>query len=1128
MANEVSLSEQPLTLPTYVIGPPERHPIFYTGRAYQGAKGPIYPYPLLDRLGDRREDRAYRAIYLENKYIQLCVLPQLGGRIFSAVDKTNGYDFVYRQHVAKPALIGMLGAWISGGAEWNIPHHHRPTTFLPVDWRTQELPDGSKTLWLGELEWRHRMRWAVGLTLHPGRSYVQVDVRICNRTPLAQSMLCFVNWAVHVNEQYQVVFPPLTQWGAQHAKCEFVRWPIGDGTYAGVDYRNVDLSWWRNHPSPVSIFACNHECDFFGGYDHARQAGTVCVADHHVWPGMKFFTFGNGPSGRMWDRILTDEDGPYLELMSGAWSDNQPDYSWIEPYETRQAVQYWYPVRQLGAFHNANRDAAVSLQRMPDGQVRAAFNATARHEQAVVTIRLGSRELLRQRVAIGPDRPFACQVALPDGTAWSDVEASLHAGGAELIQYRPVNTAPEARPIAVSPPEAPGTFSTVEELALAGQRVEQFHSTTLEAEPYYREALRRDAGNSRAATALGILELKRGRFAEGRELLQSAADRLTNNHTRPKDGEALYYLGLARRALEDRAGAVTALEQAAWTAAFRAASCYQLAELAAAGGDCAAALSFLEWSLARNAANVKALSLKAAVLRRLGRATEAMGVLDAAQQIDPLDHWLAYERVLCLEQDGQSDVARQARSDLASLRGEAQTFLELACDYEGCGQLAQAADVLRLYLGQASEKSCGWRAQPAFEPPLTMSIDRMVYYALHFYAQKQGDAGAAAEHLRQARQLSAEYAFPFRTESVHWLRQAMESAPDDAQAAWMLGNLLYDLQPREAVAAWEQAVKGELPPQQAAGVYRNLALAYAKLDQDLDKALASMETAIRADGQDPRLLMERDVLLEARGVDHARRLELLEARAGVVSRRDDCLLRQIVLYVLLGQYDRAIELLNGRHWHIWEGMEHGVHDVYVDARLLKGRQLARAGRHEEALAEFLVAAEYPERFEVGPPYDGGRTPEVWWLAGQAHLALGQNQAGLEALERAARPHNATARPGMSTLPPPDSPMLYYRALACRRLGRQAEANELLARLTDLGRQMLTSSPSAGFFNKFGARQPEPGVRAQGHYLLALSLLGRGDLQAAQHTLEQAVRLNPSHLAACTMLAHPDVSAFSPL
>ena len=320
-AQEVKLETKPLILPTYQIGEPDVNPIYFTGRVYQGAQGHIYPYPLYDVLTDNKVDQEYNAVTLENEFVKICVLPEIGGRILSATDKTNGYEFFYKQNVVKPALIGMLGAWMSGGVEWNIPHHHRPSSFMPIDWKTQENPDGSKTIWVGETEVRSRIKWSVGLTVYPDSSLVEAKVKIMNRSPLIQSFLYWANVSVHCDANYQVIFPPTTQFGTGHSKTDFVRWPINNGR---------DISWWKSFTdNAASTFAWDFDHDFFGGYDHAKNAGTMHVANHHIVGGKKFFLWGNNPGAEMWEKMLTDDDGQYLELMVGAFSDNQPDYSWI-------------------------------------------------------------------------------------------------------------------------------------------------------------------------------------------------------------------------------------------------------------------------------------------------------------------------------------------------------------------------------------------------------------------------------------------------------------------------------------------------------------------------------------------------------------------------------------------------------------------------------------------------------------------------------------------------------------------------------------------------------------------------------------------------------------------------------
>ena len=250
---QVKIWEAMLSLPTYEPKAPDKNPMFYVPAAYQGAKRVIYPYPLKDNLSTEKTEVKHRAVYLENEFIKLCLLPDIGGRLFYATDKTNNYEIFYRQHVIKPANIGMLGAWISGGIEWNVFHHHRASSFMPVDYALAENPDGSVTAWIGEIEIRHRMKWRLGITVYPGRSYIEATLIPYNRSPFLHSMLYFANAGVHANDDYQVVFPPSTEWVTQHAKLEYAAWPIAHESYKRVDFTaqggelgcdGVDISWW--------------------------------------------------------------------------------------------------------------------------------------------------------------------------------------------------------------------------------------------------------------------------------------------------------------------------------------------------------------------------------------------------------------------------------------------------------------------------------------------------------------------------------------------------------------------------------------------------------------------------------------------------------------------------------------------------------------------------------------------------------------------------------------------------------------------------------------------------------------------------------------------------------------------
>jgi hypothetical protein len=269
--------EQQVVIPTYPVQEADHNPMFLEKRVYQGSSGKVYPNPFTDRVALEKVDAKYRAIILENEYLQLMILPEIGGRIHAGLDKTNQYDVFYRQHVIKPALVGLLGPWISGGVEFNWPQHHRPSTYMPVHATIEEHPDGSFTVWLSEHDPMLRMKGMVGISLSPGKAIVEAKVRLFNRTPLPQTFLWWANVAVRVHDDYQAFFPPDVTFVADHAKRAISSFPIARNSYYGVDYRpGTDISWYKNIPVPTSYMVTESNYDFFGGYDHAWRRGRRC------------------------------------------------------------------------------------------------------------------------------------------------------------------------------------------------------------------------------------------------------------------------------------------------------------------------------------------------------------------------------------------------------------------------------------------------------------------------------------------------------------------------------------------------------------------------------------------------------------------------------------------------------------------------------------------------------------------------------------------------------------------------------------------------------------------------------------------------------------------------------------
>lgn len=1089
VAGDVKLREETLVLPTYGVGKPDRNPRFYQGRTYQGARGTFYPYPVQDHLTGERSDRPWKAVYLENDHVEICVLPEIGGRIFTAVDKSNGYDFFYRQRVIKPALIGMLGAWISGGVEWNVPHHHRASSFMPVDWTSEEHPDGSRTIWVGEIERRHRMKWLIGLTLHPDRSYLELTVKLFNRSPVAHSFLFWINPAVHANEHYQVIFPPSTEWAVQHAKPEFASWPIARQFYGGVDYtRGVDISWWKNHPSPVSFFAWDSKEDFFGGYDHGREAGVVHVADHHVVPGKKFFEWGNGPTGEMWDTILTDEDGPYLELMAGAYSDNQPDYSWIQPGEVKTWKHYWYPIRDLGGFKNANTEAALNLE-STDRSVFLAFHTTAPHPNAQIRLASGGRTLLERSVNIAPAEPFQTTVPLPDLVDPLTLRASLHDHrGRELIAYQARQSPAIPMPAPVQRPAPPAEVPTLEQLYLTGLRIEQLYSPAFEPDPYYEEILRRDPNDYRANTALGILYCKRGQFDAAEERLRAAVNQSRHNYIRPKETEADYYLGVALRAQDKPSEAEDAFHAAAWNPAWRAPSCFALAELACRRGDWSLALTHADRALAVNALDPRLRSLTASIYRKLGRRDDAASSAELALDLDPLEFRAWNELRLVRQAQARSAEAEQAANSLLErMRCDVQNYLELAVDYGNGGFNREALELLE---------------NAAHLSPDDDQAYPMVYYFYAFYAEELGDADSASRARQLARTMPADYCFPHRWEAAPALRQAIHREPNDARAPYYLGNLLYDHQPEPAIATWETA-RARDP--RLALTHRNLGLAYAAVRSDLPSAIASLEQAVALDPTDARLFYELDMVSEAAGIDPAVRLARLERHRQIVNSRDDATTRMIILLTQQGGNDRALELLRTRQFHNWEGGGE-IREAYVDALLTRGVRALHHGKPDSALRDFKAALDFPKNLAVGRPRRDGRLVQIQCLIGDAFTALDQPTEARSAYTTAA--DDAAARAGDAG---------YYRARALLQLNRRNDADPLFESLVTSGRQLLTASPAADYFAKFGERESARARESRSHYWVALGEAGLGRTASAIASLQRALQSNPAHLWARTYL-----------
>ncbi|MDR2439196.1 MAG: DUF5107 domain-containing protein [Planctomycetaceae bacterium] len=1082
-SDSVTIKAEPLVLPTYEIGNPDTNPIFFTGRVYQGAQGPFYPYPLYDVLTDHKVDKTYNAVRLENKYVNLCVLPEIGGRILSATDKTNGYEFFYRQHVVKPALIGMLGAWMSGGVEWNIPHHHRPTSFMPIDHRMIENPDGSCTVWVGETELRHRLKWSVGLTLHPNSSLVEAKVKIMNRSPVIQSILYWANVSVHCGNDYQVIFPPGTQFGTGHSKTHFRRWPIDNGT---------DISWWKNFGSPSSVFAWDFDNDFLAGYDYGKHSGTVHVANHHIVGGKKFFLWGNNPEAEMWDKMLTDEDGPYLELMVGAFSDNQPDYSWIYPGEIREFEQYWFPIRELKSVKYANKKGAVNLERTAKDKVLFGFNTTTTYQNAQVKVTDGNKTLFQQTINIDPATPFVKEITIPESVADTDLRVSLEMeNDTEIISYQPQKyPVIEELPKPVESTKPVEEYKSVEELYLTGLRLEQFHNARIDPMIYYNEALKRDPNDSRVNTAIGIRFAREARWEEAETHLRHAVERLSKNYTSPRDTEPNYYLGYVLHQQRKFKEAKDQYWKATWSTYYQSAAYFALAQIACCENDYPTALKMIGASLNVNSRNTKALTVKAIILQKLEYFDEALAILQQAQQIDPLDFWSVIETefVQASQEKRKPDLITLLNKELPN-RGEGiiqlQELLEIVIDYGNLGIVQQPLLLNAVNYGKPFSDS------PLFYYYLSYYND-ITLQSLAFISEDKSISGFLEG---QAIQKSADYVFPFRPEEIPIFENAIRLHPEHAAAYYYLGNLYYYLNQKDkGIQNWELAA--ERDPKFGA-VLRNLGFAYEQ-KSDTKKAVEYYERSVKLGVVTPRLLIDLDILYERSGKSVTERLALYKKWYETVMKHDDAVIRLLSMLNQAGQFEQAIDILQKRHFHVWEGGGQ-VHRYFVDSHLLNGIQKLKQKDYNAAVREFELADTYPDNLEVGRPAANKHSAKVFYYLGISYLGLNNAEKAKECFQTAV---SDTSGRGWA------SELSYFRSMAYQKLGDDAAAKKEIDQLEKSVTQQLSSREMIDEHSKFGEDGSRSERLAQLQYLNGLVELAKGNRDKAKELFETAVKANP--------------------
>lgn len=907
-----------ILIDTYPEAAQEDLPMFAENRVHQRTSGNPYPNKVvLEAQRDVRKKCEYTLITLENDFIEIGILPELGGKIWYANDKKNGYGFFYKNNVVKPALIGVLGSWTSGGLEFNWPFHHRASTFMPVDFYVEET-DGEITVWLSEHDPINRMKGMVGVSLKEGECIFETKVKVDNITPHRHSFLWWENAAVPVDESYEIFFPEDVNYVRFHYKRSVTTFPVANndrfGAFNGIYYNgDTDISKHINTKDATSYFSAESEYDYFGGYNRGKGAGVVHIADHHVSPGKKMFTWAYSQLAKTWENALTDEDGQYAELMAGCYSDNQPDLTWLQPYETKTFSQKWFPIHDKGIPTYANENGALYIG--PIGELF--IQATKAFPGATVKVTDNGEVVYENTV----DIPCYDVFTLPRIPNKFGVKVEVVCGGETVFAYEMQKKA--EREIPEPRRELPyfKEVKTAEELYLEGLHVEQYRSPEYSAKQCYLEALKRDPEFVPALTALAELYLKDQDAKCALEFAEKAEKSQSRFNIRHETGKTYYIKGLALLALGRIDEGYNYMYKAAWCYDYKSSAMTHIGLIDIRRGEYRRAASHLEEALLGNGKSVIADAFLGYAKYLLGDKAGAEAAWSASFAKDKINLFTEAFRAI-------------VSGDYAKLTSFVNTDItQVALDI--CEALAEAGlytEIAKLLSGIKANRK----------------LAAMGEYVLAFVTGKpvcKADVGIA---------------FPSRSFEKYVLEKTLEKDPSDTFARYLLGCLLYGKGQYEAgMAEFEAIIKTE----DNYRAYRNLSMGYYSHRDDRVKALELMEKAAAlAPKEEKEITFECAHLMAKVGVAPEKIAEFILSRD---HNRDDITVELARAYNHMGEADKALKLLLDRKFVACEGGEHYIADEYMYAHYLKGKDAYLSGNYEEALKLFESAQVLPQSLGSG-------------------------------------------------------------------------------------------------------------------------------------------------------------------
>lgn len=999
----VDVAVEKWNIPTYRSPEAEEMPMFAETSNHQGTTGNPYPSRVVSQAdGINKSDVEWTVIRMENDYIRLAIIPALGGRIFEAYDKITGYDFLYRQHVIKPALIGAYGLWISGGLEFNWPFHHRPSTLMPVDYTIEYEDDGAAIVWLSEHAPNDRTKGMVGVVLRPDCSYFETRMAVTNRTPHKHNFLWWENAAVPVHEEYRLVFPPDVTWVHHHNDGSHTTFPIASGQYGADNITEPkDISWHGKSRLTTSYFAAPSKYDFFGGFDYRKDCGVLHIADHHISPGKKMFTWGYNTNAYNWEKKLTDTDGAYAELMAGCYTDDQPDFTWLAPYETKTFSQYWYPTKGIGYTTYATLDAAVAFDR-EENKLR--INVTSGFENVLIIVKgEDGRELLNVKANMQPSTLTVFDLDYPKDERLS---VSMWADGEVLLSYTEETPDHIHIPADNKGTPLPDKLKTPCELVTVGKHIDQYRNPLYKPDIYYLEALNKDPEFLPALKALGEYYSRVNRFEDALKYLDKAWKIECRYNQNPEDGSVGYLRGICLTRLGRFDEAYDSLSRAAWSYNVISPAMTAISAIDGIRLDYEAMLEHASLAMEKEFRHPVARPYAALALWKLGETREAAELCRYALELDPLNHLARYTLAII------TGKGKRSFFDML-LSNPAQTTLDVCFDLMDAGFINECAVLLKDALKIAPNNA-------------------MLRYTLAYcYDIMEEDALAVKQRSMASREKIVDV-FPSRAQEIEMLETALRANEKDGFAAYLLGCILYDAQLySDAAVLWERAIK-YLPKFYIP--YRNLALAYFNHLDRAEEALSLMCRAVELHPNDSILLAEAATVMQKLGTSAEDNAKFLDAHKPKEV-TDQIQLTVARAYNHAGMFEEAEKAMRSHTFYPGEGAEFSIAEPYMYACFARGRMAMKEKRYEDALECFRASQTLPENLNVGFWNDSVMMPYLYYEAA-ALKALGRTDEADKIINRLSKMKDV----GMWNM---GGEFVYYLAMSVRLGGDKMRARKIM-------------------------------------------------------------------------------------